>query len=101
VPFFRIFGNKVTLDAQDRGHLGWVWGASEITYLSANKRQCYKVTHSKWKMLRQSLRFTKNALRFLVGYGALHAAWTKGYDTLTSEPYWRAKLAMQEGDDKS
>ncbi|PCH75597.1 MAG: hypothetical protein COC12_00180 [Rhodobacteraceae bacterium] len=100
LPFFRFFGNKVTLEAQDRGTLKWVWGASKITYLSANKRQCYTVTHSKMKMLRQSLRFTKNALRFLIGYNALHAAWTEGYDHLTSEPYWRTKLAMQDGDDE-
>jgi len=101
LPFFGLFGNRIVLEAQDRGHLGWVWGASRITYLSADKRRAYTVHHSKWKFLVQSLRFAKNALRFLVGYGALHAAWTKGYDTLTSEPYWRAKLEMVEDGDKS
>jgi GT2 family glycosyltransferase len=101
LPFFGFFGSKITLTATHRGLVGYAWGASRITYLSANKRQCYTVTHSKMKMLRQGLRFTKNALRFLVGYNALHAAWAEGYDTLTSEPYWRAKLAMQGNGDKS
>lgn len=92
LPFFGTFGNKVTLEAQDRGNLAWVWGASRITYLSANKRQCYTVQHSKMEFLRQSARFSGNALRFLLGYNGLKQDWQDGYDTLTTESYWRQKL---------
>ncbi|HID66760.1 MAG TPA: glycosyltransferase, partial [Roseibacterium sp.] len=99
VPFFSRFGNKVTLDAQDRGHLKWAWGAAEITYLSANKRKCYTVRHSKARLLRETGRFLRNAVRFLKGYGALHKAWGDGYESLTNESYWRRKLTMSQPDD--
>ena len=92
LPFFRLYGNKVTLEAHDRGNLAWVWGASRVTYLSANKRQCYTVQHSKTRMARETGRFIKNALWFLVTYSALHDAWQDGYNRLTTEPYWRQKL---------
>ena len=95
LPFFSLWGNRITLEAQDRGHLGWVWGAARITYLSANKRQCYTVHHSKMRLIRETARFVKNALRFLLGYKALHKGWQVGYETLTGEPYWRAKLGAE------
>lgn len=97
LPFFRLYGNKVTLEAQDRGNLAWVWGAAQITYLSANKRQSYTVTHSKSKMVREMLRFAKNALRFLSSYDSLHKTWQEGYETLTTETYWRKKLKTKDG----
>ena len=99
VPFYKLFGRKITLTAEHRGSLGWVWGASQITYLSANKRQCYTVHHSKTKFLRQSARFCGNALRFLRGYDGLKQAWEDGYETLTTETYWRRKLVMETPDD--
>lgn len=95
LPFYALFGNQVVLEAQDRGHLGWVWGASRIRYLSANKRQWYTVRHSKRKFLRESLRMTRNSLRFLFGYGDLRRRWQEGYEALTAEGYWRRKLGME------
>lgn len=95
LPLFRLYGNKPVIEAHDRGHLRWVWGASEITYLSANKRQYYTVRHSKMRMLRVTARFLRNALRFLVRYPSLVRAWDEGYENLTSDSYWRGKLRMR------
>lgn len=94
VPFFSRLGNRVTLEAQDRGSLRWVWGASEITYLSADRRQCYTVRHSKARLARESWRFLRAALRFLADYDGLLKRWRKGYDDLTGESYWRRKLRL-------
>lgn len=92
LPFFGLIGNRVVIEAHDRGHLTWVWGARQLTYLSANKRQCYTVRHSKKRFLKETLRFCKNALRFLVRYRQLRGTWHKGYESLTSDQYWRQKL---------
>lgn len=94
LPFFRLYGNRIVIEAKDRGHLGLVWGAARITYLSADRRQAYTVCHSKWKFLIQGLRFARGATRFLIAYGRLKRDWQKGYEDLTSEAYWRAKLGM-------
>ncbi|WP_353351240.1 hypothetical protein [Aquicoccus sp. SU-CL01552] len=94
LPLFSLFGNRIVLEAQDRGSIHLAWGASEITYLSANKRQCYTVRHSKRAFLRESARFTALALTFLRRYPRLVKQYRKGYDELTGEGYWRAKLGM-------
>ncbi|MEP2529980.1 hypothetical protein [Shimia sp.] len=92
LPFFRLFGNKVVIEAQDRGHLRWVWGSCELTYLSANKRQCYTVRHSKTRMIKETIRFCALSFRFLTRYSQIQAEWTEGYENLTSDGYWRKKL---------
>lgn len=94
LPFFSRFGNRAVLDAADRGNLAWTWGACEITYLSSNRRQCYTVRHSKRAFLREGMRMARNSWRFLRGYDGISAAYRKGYEDLTDETYWRAKLGM-------
>jgi len=94
LPFFARFGGRIVLRAKDRGKVGWSWGAAEITYLSADGRQCYTVRHSKRAFLRETARFTVRALAFLRAYPRLLQHYRKGYDTLTGEGYWRAKLGM-------
>jgi len=94
LPFFRLFGTRITLMAVHRGLVGYTWGASRITYLNGDGRQYYTVTHSKGRMARESWRFVKSALRFLVRYNGLIEAWRRGYVRLTGEDYWRAKLRM-------
>lgn len=94
LPFFSRFGGRIVLRAQDRGKVGWSWGAAEITYLSADERQSYTVRHSKQAFLRESARFSTLALAFLRAYPQLLAQYRKGYDDLTGEGYWRAKLGM-------
>lgn len=95
LPFFSRFGRKITVESNHRGEIGFVWGAAQITYLSANKRKYYTVTHSKARLLREVGRFLGNARRFLSGYDDLHKSWQAGYESLTGEAYWRQKLALE------
>ena len=96
LPFFGVFGSKITLTANHRGLTGYAWGAARITYLSANGRQFYTVIHSKGKLARECWRFTGNALRFLAGYNRLVENWQDGYWHLTSEAYWHRKLLVSK-----
>ncbi|TDK50891.1 glycosyltransferase family 2 protein [Antarcticimicrobium luteum] len=95
LPFFSRWGGRIVLRAEDRGKVGWSWGAAEITYLSADRRQCYTVRHSKRAFLREAARFTALALAFLLRYPRLLTRYRKGYEQMTGEGYWRAKLRME------
>ena len=92
LPFFSLYGNRVVIEAPDRGQLRCVWGASQLTYLSVNKQQCYTVRHSKRQMAKETVRFCSLALRFLKRYGEIQSMWSEGYGTLTTDSYWRQKL---------
>ena len=94
VPFFRVFGRKITVLAANRGHIGYVWGASQITFLNADRSKSYTVSHSKKKMLEQGSRLARNSWRFLRGYKDLNEQYQEAYGRLTSEAYWRRKLDM-------
>lgn len=96
LPFFARWGGRTVLSAKDRGKVGWSWGSAEITYLSADGRQCYTVRHSKRAFLREGARFARLALAFLRAYPELLEQYRSGYDALTGEAYWRAKLGMQD-----
>ncbi len=96
LPFFARWGGRIVLRAEDRGKVGWSWGAAEITYLSADGRQCYTVRHSKRAFLREVARFTGLAWAFLRAYPGLLERYRKGYEEMTGEGYWRAKLGMDE-----
>ena len=96
LPFFSRWGDRIVLRAEDRGKVGWSWGAAEITYLSADERQCYTVRHSKRAFWREAARFTGLARAFLRAYPGLLERYRKGYEEMTGEGYWRAKLGMDE-----
>ncbi|MFD3191540.1 glycosyltransferase family 2 protein [Sedimentitalea sp. HM32M-2] len=96
LPFYSRYGRRIVLRAEDRGSIGLSWGAAEITYLSGNRRQAYTVRHSKRRLLRESRRFAGLARRFLRDYDRLRDDWRAGYDRLTAEPYWRAKLHLTD-----
>lgn len=95
LPFFGRLGQKITVLSPSRGHIGFVWGASEITFLNADRSKCYTVRHSKTAAWRQLSRFVTNARAFWTGYDALHARYQGKYDTLTSNSYWMQKLGLQ------
>ncbi|MGC9371138.1 MAG: glycosyltransferase family 2 protein [Paracoccaceae bacterium] len=95
LPFFSLYGNRITLKAEDRGKVRKVWGAAQITYLDATQRKSYTVTHSKAKALVQGLRLLRNGLRFALRYKALRAEWQQGYEELTaSDGFWREKMKL-------
>ncbi len=95
IPGFARLGRKITLEAQNRGHIGYVWGASEITVLNARGDKSYTVRHSKLAAWNQIRRFARNARSFLKDYDRLVTAYRGGYDRLTSEDYWQAKLGLK------
>lgn len=96
IPGFAGLGRKITLEAQNRGHIGFIWGAAEITCLNAGRTKFYTVRHSKAAAWRELKRFAKNARAFLRDYDRLAAAYRGGYGTLTSEAYWQGKLGLEE-----
>ncbi len=94
IPGFARLGRKITLEAPHRGHIGYVWGASEITVLNAGQDKYYTVRHSKGAAWRQIRRFVRNARAFLKDYDRLAASYRERYDGFTSEDYWHSKLGL-------
>lgn len=93
LPFFRFYGNRLVLQSGQRGNIRETWGAAEITYLN-NSGQSFTVRHSKTAALREGLRFTRNAWRFLRAYPQLKAEWRKGYEDLASTGFWEKRLGL-------
>ena len=94
IPGFSRLGRKITLEAPNRGHIGYVWGAAEITIVNADQDKYYTVRHSKGAAWREIRRFAANARMFLKEYDRLAAVYRERYDSLTSEAYWTAKLGL-------
>ncbi|CUI01649.1 glycosyltransferase [Leisingera aquaemixtae] len=94
IPGYARLGRKITLEAQHRSHIGYAWGAAEITCLNAERTKFYTVRHSKAAAWRELKRFAKNARAFLKDYDRLSAAYRSRYGQLTSEAYWQDKLGF-------
>ncbi|MEW2915170.1 glycosyl transferase [Leisingera sp. JC11] len=94
LPFYARIGRRITLEADCRDSLGHAWGAAEISYLNAALDKYYTVRHNKPAAWREIRRFAANARAFLKAYDGLAARYRGAYGRLTSEGYWRAKLAM-------
>ena len=94
IPGFGRLGRKITLEAQNRGHIGYIWGAAEISCLNADRTKVYTVRHSKAAAWREMKRFAGNAQAFLKNYDSLAQAYRSGYGALTDNNYWEAKLAL-------
>ncbi|EKE44521.1 putative glycosyltransferase [Oceaniovalibus guishaninsula JLT2003] len=91
LPFFGRFGNRITLDAADRGAVRRMWGAARITVLSGDG-QHYTVAHSKAAAWRQGRRMARNLWRLYRRRADLVAQWRAAYDPLTSQAYWDRAL---------
>ncbi|PCJ07282.1 MAG: hypothetical protein COB16_11365 [Rhodobacteraceae bacterium] len=96
IPFYGRLGRKITLRAKHRGHIGYVWGAAQITVLNAEETKAYTVCHDKWRAVQLCGRFLRNGLRFFKCYETLAMQYRGDYGRLTSETYWRDKLEMAE-----
>lgn len=96
IPFYSHLGRKITLRAKHRGHIGYVWGAAQITVLNSDETKAYTVRHDKWRAVQLCGRFLRNGLRFLQNYETLAGQYRDGYDRLTSETYWRDKLELEK-----
>jgi len=98
LPFFGLWGNRVTLSVGARGNFRRAWGAARITYLDAEGAQFYTVRHSKRRALVQGLRMCRNIARLAWRYPRLLAEWRQGYGALASEGFWRRRLGLPDGD---
>lgn len=94
IPFYARFGRPISLAAENRGHIGLAWGASEITCLSPHRQTCYTVRHSKPRAFAETLRFARGCWRFFTGYERIRKDWRTGYERLTGQAYWREKLKL-------
>jgi GT2 family glycosyltransferase len=99
VPGFRLFGNRVTLPAVDKGRVRSVWGAARITIRDEADGTAYTVTHSKAAAARQAWRMARNLIRLHRRMDALRAEWQAAYPDLTSTPFWRRSLGMPPSGD--
>jgi len=94
IPFYSRLGRKITLRAKHRGHIGYVWGAAQITVLNSDETKAYTVRHDKWRAVQLCGRFLRNGLRFLQTYERLRDSYRHEYNNLTSDSYWQAKLGL-------
>ncbi len=88
LPGFRLIGNRIVLPAHERGARRPIWGAAQITYLSADGKRSYTVRHSKTRALRASLPILRAMWAILRDYDTLRATWHTGYDELTGQAFW-------------
>jgi hypothetical protein len=93
LPFSRIWGRSLRLDAEDKGPLWPVWGAVRLCYCDTASGRSYTVRHDKakfWQLLGRSAGLT---LRWLHRYPALAQAYRDGYGPATTQDYWTQQFA--------
>ncbi|TMV90014.1 glycosyltransferase family 2 protein [Thioclava sp. BHET1] len=95
LPFFSLWGNRVTLKSGQRGALRDVWGAARITYVSIDGRESFTVRHSKLAALREGLRMLRNEITLARRYPELKDEWRKGYEALASTAFWSERFAHE------
>ncbi len=96
LPFFGRWGNEVTLRAGERGNVGAHWGASRITYISADGTKTFAVRHSKRMALPQILRMIRNLRALSRSYERIKADWRAGYAELATQGFWVQQFASAE-----
>jgi GT2 family glycosyltransferase len=94
LPGFRLFASKKVLTDNEQGLLFRVWGGKQITHINRLEKTSKTLVHSKSAALGPSLRMIRNLVRFLRIYGRLKADWQRGYGEITTDAFWRPKLAM-------
>lgn len=93
LPFFGLWGNRITLPAERRGHLPDIWGAARITWVTADGSRSFTTRHSKPKALKQLLRLTWRLARLALRYRSLKAEWQAAYPALASDDFWTDRFA--------
>ncbi|WP_204115932.1 glycosyltransferase [Shimia biformata] len=94
IPFFRLLGNRVVLEAGMRGQLHRVWGAAEITYHDPETGKRFTLRHSKRRAAAQTLAFLRLSRRFWRGYDGLKRDWRAGYPALASTAFWTRRMGI-------
>lgn len=94
LPFFKHWGNRVTLPAEARWNIREAWGTARFTYFDADKGKMYTVVHSKTAALREGWTMLRHSLRFWREYDALKARWQEAYPRLTTDTFWAETLEL-------
>ncbi|RVV97620.1 glycosyltransferase [Mesobaculum littorinae] len=98
LPFFARFGNHIVLPAAQRGGRREIWGAAQITYVSADGKSAYTVRHDKARAWRLVYAYAKTSLALWRDYDQIKDRWRQGYDALTTRGFWRGKLGLATPD---
>lgn len=93
LPFFGLWGNRLTLPADRRGHLPDIWGAARITWVTADGSRTFTSRHSKPKAALRLARVCWRLARLALRYPALKAEWQAAYPALASEAFWAERFA--------
>ena len=94
LPGFTRFGRKITLTLENRGHIGFCWGAAEITVLNSRQTKAYTVHYSKSRAWVETRRMVRNLWRLYRDYPKLIRSYRETYGEMTSETFWRSKLGL-------
>ncbi len=97
LPGFRYVSNRIVLPDQKRGQIRPIWGASEISYISADGARSYTVHHHKGKAWQTTRAILGDMLQMWRGYEATQEKWRKGYDSLTAQSFWENRLNVSPG----
>lgn len=94
LPGFARWGDRITLEAAERGAVRPVWGAARITYLDGGRRNAYTVRHSKARAGAEGLRLARNLRRLVRSYGELRDTYRASYARLTAREFWDGALGL-------
>ena len=94
LPFFRLWGDRITIAPGDRGNLHAIWGAAQVTCYDAKAGQAFTVRHSKREALRQVWQLFRNGRRFWKDYDRIKANWREGYRQLTTDDFWIRRMNL-------
>ncbi|WP_054304705.1 hypothetical protein [Gemmobacter sp. LW-1] len=97
LPLANRFGSDLVIEAAHRENHREIYGARQITYLNAARTSGYTVTRDRRRFWRESLRLARNCLALRRQLPQLRAEWQGTYAGLTSEEFWKAKLAVATG----
>ncbi|MDU8930012.1 glycosyl transferase [Alisedimentitalea sp. MJ-SS2] len=93
LPFFHLYGNRITLDAGLRGQIRRTWGATRITYVNETGQR-FTVTHSKRHALSAAWTAIRLSWRLWRHYPDIRDNWRQGYDRLTTQAWWEKTLGL-------
>jgi len=94
LPFaHRLCAHRI-IPAAERGNLGAVWGATQLTFLNIAGDKGYTTRKSTAKGLWALTRFVTLSLRTAWAYDDLRKAYHQGHETICRRAWWRPKLGL-------
>jgi galactofuranosylgalactofuranosylrhamnosyl-N-acetylglucosaminyl-diphospho-decaprenol beta-1,5/1,6-galactofuranosyltransferase len=93
-PAFGNVGSSLVLTAPHREDWRATCGAKRVTFLNADQSKYYVLERDQQRFWEESKRLLKNTLRLRKVYRQLGRQWRQGYENMTSDRYWDAKLHL-------